>query len=142
MRLIESCHVDMVPSCSVNPFGSGKDKNEDEQEDFTGLQYFKIPVEILWSHVEYCNHVRYLQYYRYVAVNFWRVELWQILQQLTKFAKVFHYMVDTYNFWFGNYCFKVLSDIILKDTPVSNSMVTSALFIFYSTLALGCVNCL
>ena len=39
MRLIENCYVDMVPSCSVNSFGSGKDKNEDEQEDFTGLQY-------------------------------------------------------------------------------------------------------
>ena len=47
MRLIENCHVDMVLSCSANPFGSGKGKNEDEQEDFTGLQYFKIPVEIL-----------------------------------------------------------------------------------------------
>ena len=36
-----------IPSCLVNPFGSGKDKiNEDEQEDFTGLQYFKRPVEI------------------------------------------------------------------------------------------------
>ena len=45
MCLIESCHVDMVPSCSANPFGSGKDENEDE-EDFTGLQYFKITVEI------------------------------------------------------------------------------------------------
>ena len=39
MCLIESCHVDMVPSCSANPFGSGKDKNEDKQEDFTDLQY-------------------------------------------------------------------------------------------------------
>ena len=36
----------MVPSSSANPFGSSKDKNEDEQEDITGLQYFKIPVEI------------------------------------------------------------------------------------------------
>ena len=66
-------------------------QNEDEQEDFTGLQYFKIPVEILWSCVEYCNHVRYLQYYRYVAVNFCRVKLWRIVQQ---FAKVFHYTVS------------------------------------------------
>ena len=47
MPLTESCHVDMVPSCSANPFCPGKDKNEDEQEDFTGLQYFKIPVKIL-----------------------------------------------------------------------------------------------
>ena len=47
MSLIESCHVDMVPSCSANLFGSSKVKNEDEQEDFTGLQYFKIPVEIV-----------------------------------------------------------------------------------------------
>ena len=70
MHLIESCHVDMVPFCSANPFGFGKDKNEDGQEDFTGLQYFKIPVEISLSRVEYCNHVRYLRYYRYVAVNF------------------------------------------------------------------------
>ena len=46
MRLIESCHVDMVPCCSANPFCSGKDKNKDEQEDFTGLQYFKRPVKI------------------------------------------------------------------------------------------------
>ena len=44
---MESCHVDMVPSCSANPFVPRKDKNEDEQEDFTGLKYFKIPVEIL-----------------------------------------------------------------------------------------------
>ena len=83
--------MDMVPSCLANPFCSSKDKNEDEQEDFTGLQYFKIPVKIC---VEYCNHVHYLWYYRYVAVNFWRVKLWRILQQLTKFAKVFHYTVD------------------------------------------------
>ena len=41
MRLIESCHVDMVPFCSANPFGSGKDKDKNEQEDFTGLHYFK-----------------------------------------------------------------------------------------------------
>ena len=38
--------MNMVPSCSANPFGSGKDKNKDKQEDFTGLQYFKIPVEL------------------------------------------------------------------------------------------------
>ena len=87
MRLIENYHVYMLPSCSANRFGSSKDENEDKQEDFTGIQYFKIPVEILWSCVEYCNHVCYLQYYRYVAVNFWRVKLWQILQ----FAKVFQY---------------------------------------------------
>ena len=36
MHLMESCHVDMVPSCSVNALGSGKDKNKDEQEGFTG----------------------------------------------------------------------------------------------------------
>ena len=46
MHLIESCHIDMVHSCSENPFVSGKDKNEDEQENFTGLQYFKTPIEI------------------------------------------------------------------------------------------------
>ena len=91
MRLIESCHVDTVSSCSANPFGSGKDKNEDEQEDFTGLQYFKIPAEISRSRVEYCNHVRYFRYYRYIAVNFWRVKLWRILQQFAKFTKVFHH---------------------------------------------------
>ena len=27
----------MVPSCSANPFDTGKDKNEDEQEDFHKL---------------------------------------------------------------------------------------------------------
>ena len=39
--LIEICHVDMVPSCSANTFGSGKDKNEDEQEDFTAYSTSK-----------------------------------------------------------------------------------------------------
>ena len=51
MHLIENYHMNMVPSCSANLFGSGKDKNEDEQKDFTGLQYFKILVGILQSHV-------------------------------------------------------------------------------------------
>ena len=34
--------------------------------------------------------MHHLRYYRYVAVNFWRVKLWRILQQFAKFAtKVF-----------------------------------------------------
>ena len=41
----------MVPSCSVNPCGSSKDKNEDEQEHFTGSQDFVITCRILQSRV-------------------------------------------------------------------------------------------
>ena len=42
MPLTESCDVDMVRTFLLSePILPGKDKNEDEQEDFTGLQYFK-----------------------------------------------------------------------------------------------------
>ena len=94
--------MDMVTSYSANPFDSGKDRNEDEQEDFTSLQYFKIPVEISWSCVEYYNHVHYLWYYWYVVVNFWRVKLWQILQ-FAKFAKVFcHQSFPLYGIYYND----------------------------------------
>ena len=91
MCLLENCYVDIVPSCSANPFGSGKDKNE-EFHRLTVLQNtsrdFVIACRILQSHALFAI----LPVCCSIAVNSWRVKLWQILQ-LAKFAKVFHYMV-------------------------------------------------